>query len=553
MILKGQTKVENYIDFQDVEPKNPVKGQKYYDGEKVNTWNGSEWEVIVNPTQLEKDIASAAQSGENAGAAADEAMTEAEGARTRANLAVDKADKANEDISIISNTVDGHTSQISSLGDNLNLRVKKDDVINQINISDESILIDSAKTHITGKTTIDEGIISTAHIKDAAITSAKIKSITAGKIEAGTVKGLVLSSESATGKFSVEGQHAELVNTSTNEKTELSDNGLKVYDSGGKLRSQITRQMVNSSYFGTSNVNTYITTGGVNFNPDDEANEGGGEFRVVQYDPKMATGDIGNNPNDYYYANIRANALFANVIRVNYSNAADVVNNNLYLQPRWGNEVRLTAPGTTGNNSVYQDLRAKNLYANVLQNNGSTSNDHVYIRPINSGELRVTAPGTTDNFRNIRANDMYIRNIVKPVEGDLYFGASGSFNFQGRGLWDNGNWRPINAARFNNQSLASLKTNITPYNKKAIDVINFADIYNYNLKSDLDEGKQKVSTGLVIGEGYNTPECVQNEEETGIDIYAMATVAWKAIQELSQQNEDLKSEIDIIRKEVHDE
>ncbi|MDN6408677.1 MAG: alanine-zipper protein, partial [Tetragenococcus halophilus] len=126
MILKGQTSVKNYIDFQDVEPKNPVKGQKYYDGEKVNTWNGSEWEVIVNPTQLEKDIASAAQSGENAGAAADEAMTEAEGARTRANSAVDKADKANEDISIISNTVDGHTSQISSLGDNLNLRVKKD-------------------------------------------------------------------------------------------------------------------------------------------------------------------------------------------------------------------------------------------------------------------------------------------------------------------------------------------------------------------------------------------------------------------------------------------
>ncbi|MDN6663136.1 MAG: hypothetical protein L0L14_01270, partial [Tetragenococcus koreensis] len=268
-IYKAQTKVENYIDFQDAEPKNPVKGQKYYDGEKVNTWNGNDWEVVVNPTQLEKDIASAAQSGENAGAAADEAMTEAEGARTRANSAVDKADKANEDISIISNTVDGHTSQISSLGDNLNLRVKKDDVINQINISDESILIDSGRTHITGKTTIDKGVINTAHIKDAAITSAKIKSITAGKIEAGTVKGLVLASESATGKFSVEGQRAVFKNTDTSEKTEISENGLLVYNKNGSMKSQITQRMINSSYFGTSNLNTYMTTGNTNTDPED--------------------------------------------------------------------------------------------------------------------------------------------------------------------------------------------------------------------------------------------------------------------------------------------
>lgn len=779
MIIKGQTKVENYIDFQDVEPKNPVKGQKYYDGEKVVTWNGSEWQTVVNPTQLEKDVASAVQAGESAGEKADEAKLESSKAVESANSAVNKANGAAEDAGFAKNTaneakgiaykatdqaneaksnasqaiedaanslkksdsnektiidvsknvdtvkgelgskvnqtdydtlkgtvsdqstsieqntkdiklkansqdvdtinqtvkshgteisqnakaiktkaeqsnvdnvsgevetlsttveqqagrietvssktdgnttaigkiessydglkstvsevkddvetaggklstleqnlngfkttvqnekadkttvtqladqwqqttdlVDGHTSQISSLGDNVNLRVEKDDVINQINVSDEKILIDGGKTHITGKTTIDEGVIDTAHIKNAAITSAKIKSITAGKIEAGTVKGLVLSSESATGKFSVEGQHAIFENTDTSERTELSDSGLLVYDRNGNMKSQITRRMVNSSYFGTSNVNTYVTVGSID-KGDDEAEEGSGEFRVVDYDPKMSDGTMKDGRDDYTYLNMRANALFANVIRVNYAARDDgVVNNNLYLQPRYGYEIRLTAPGTTAGNSVYQNLRAKDLYANVLQSNSADGDNHVYIRPINSGELRVTAPGTTNIFRNIRANDAYIRNIVKPVEGDLYFGASGSFNFQGRGLWDDGNWRPINAARFNNQSLASLKTNITPYNKKAIDVINFADIYNYNLKSDLDEGKQKVSTGLVIGEGYNTPECVQNEEETGIDIYAMATVAWKAIQELSQQNEDLKSEIDIIRKEVHDE
>lgn len=375
----------------------------------------------------------------------------------------------------------------------------------------------------------------------------------AESILAGEVSGLVLTSESQTGKFRVEGQHAELVNTSTNEKTELSDNGLKVYDSGGKLRSQITRQMVNSSYFGTSNVNTYITTGGVNFDPDDEANEGGGEFRVVQYDPKMATGDMGDNPNDYYYANIRANALFANVIRVNYSNAADVVNNNLYLQPRWGNEVRVTAPGTTGNNSVYQDLRAKNLYANVLQNNGSTSNNHVYIRPINSGELRVTAPGTTDNFRNIRANNIYLANIVKPAEGDLYIGTSGKVRIMGRGLWEDSNYRPIVSSAFQNPSLETFKTNIRRYEDSALSIIDNAEIYNYELKSDVKEGTNETHIGLIIGDDYQTPDCIKSDDNSAIDLYAMSSLGWKAIQELSEKVKDLRSEMDLLRRELNNE
>lgn len=553
MILKGQTSVKNYIDFQDVEPKNPVKGQKYYDGEKVNTWNGSEWEVIVNPTQLEKDIASAAQSGENAGVAADEAMTEAKEARTRANSAVDKADKANEDITIISNTVNGHTSQISSLGDNLNLRVKKDDVINQINISDESILIDGAKTHITGKTTIDEGIISTAHIKDAAITSAKIKSITAGKIEAGTVKGITLTSETGIGNFKVEGPQAVFENTETKEKAKLSENGLLLFNKNNQMRSQITQRMVNSSYFGTSNINTYITVGSIGAG-DDVAEEGSGEFRVVDYDPRMAQENgMGDGRDDYTYLNMRANALFANVIRVNYAERKDgITNNNLYLQPRWGNEVRLTAPGTTGGESTYQDLRAKNLYANVLQSNSADGDNHVYIRPINSGELRVMNPDNT-SYRNVRANNIYLANIVKPDEGDLYIGTSGGLMIQGRGLWEDGNWRPVYAQSFNNKSLASLKTDIKKYPDGALNVINGSDIYNYKTKADKGSKYEATKVGLVIGEGYQSPKCVQSDDGTGIDVYSMASVAWKAIQELSQETKDLRSEIDILRRELNNE
>nr|WP_268978370.1 gp58-like family protein [Heyndrickxia ginsengihumi] len=68
-------------------------------------------------------------------------------------------------------------SQISQLSDDINLRVQKNDVINQINVSTESILIAGNKVHITGQTTID----------NAVITSAMIQSIDAGKITAGTL------------------------------------------------------------------------------------------------------------------------------------------------------------------------------------------------------------------------------------------------------------------------------------------------------------------------------------------------------------------------------
>lgn len=91
----------------------------------------------------------------------------------------------------------GHTSQISSLGDQLNVRVQKDDVINQINLSTEEILIAGNKVRITGQTTIEDGVIGraqianlavgTAQIADAAITDAKIGSLSATKITTGTL------------------------------------------------------------------------------------------------------------------------------------------------------------------------------------------------------------------------------------------------------------------------------------------------------------------------------------------------------------------------------
>jgi len=91
--------------------------------------------------------------------------------------------------------------------DLINLRVSKNDVINQINISTEGILIAGNKIRITGTTSIDNAVIqtamianlaittakmadlsvSTAKIADAAITNAKIANLDAGKINTGSL------------------------------------------------------------------------------------------------------------------------------------------------------------------------------------------------------------------------------------------------------------------------------------------------------------------------------------------------------------------------------
>jgi hypothetical protein len=76
------------------------------------------------------------------------------------------------------------SSQITQLSDTINLKVEKNDVINQINISTEGILIAGNKIRITGTTTIDNAVIRTAHIADLAVSNGKIAnlSVTEGKI-----------------------------------------------------------------------------------------------------------------------------------------------------------------------------------------------------------------------------------------------------------------------------------------------------------------------------------------------------------------------------------
>ena len=115
---------------------------------------------------------------------------------------------------------DCNYSSINQLQDDILLCVKKDGVINAINVSTEGIVIDGRKVHITGDTVFDNNVIvggmiaaesialehlkansvSSAKIQANAITSTKIAAgaVTAAKIEAGAITAEKLAADSVT-------------------------------------------------------------------------------------------------------------------------------------------------------------------------------------------------------------------------------------------------------------------------------------------------------------------------------------------------------------------
>lgn len=85
--------------------------------------------------------------------------------------------------SVVTNLSDSEKAKssytaIAQLDDDIALRVSKDDVINQINISKESILIDGKKVHITGDTKFDNNVIVGGMIAAGAVTADKLSAST---------------------------------------------------------------------------------------------------------------------------------------------------------------------------------------------------------------------------------------------------------------------------------------------------------------------------------------------------------------------------------------
>ena len=100
------------------------------------------------------------------------------------------------------------------------------------------------------------------------------------------------------------------------------------------------------------------------------------------------------------------------------------------------------------------------------------------------------------------------------------------------------------------RSLESTKKDFKLFDKNALNIINNAEIYTYHLKVEKDEDKRHI--GLVIpdmGGNYKTPNEVISKDNTGIDLYSMISVAWKAIQEQQEMINKLEERIKELENE----
>lgn len=382
--------------------------------------------------------------------------------------------------------------------------------------------------------------------------------IIAESIIGGSIIGVNLMSADESGIFHVSGADAEFINASNSRRVKINPDGLFGYNADETIRFMANQTLVTSSAFGTSVQNVYLASYG--------------EARVVNYDDIPGDGEVGS----YRYLPLRAANLFADSVDVNqgtnlylrtYSNGevrvtnvgsvtafralrasnffGDSLDTNagsaLYLRAPSTGEVRATVNGST---TAYIPMRASNYFGDSLDANVGPN---VYVRPYSNGEVRITNTGSTTAYRPLRAANLFADSLDANVGPNVYIRptSDGVVRITAKNTTDV--FRPIEASEFNVSSSQYLKKNIEDYTEKVLPKINSTSVRAYHLNEDV-EGVDPKRIGLIVQE--SPVEVVNINGGESNNIYAMASLLWKGVQELSAENEDLKRRIEILEMAV---
>lgn len=154
------------------------------------------------------------------------------------------------------------------------------------------------------------------------------------------------------------------------------------------------------------------------------------------------------------------------------------------------------------------------------------------------GDMQVSCEAQTEDERDINyappESVKYIRSHNLNIGESVTIKTTGEAKFS----------TSVTSAQFINDSLEEQKKGIEPLALSALEKIKDADILSYNYKREEDGDKKHI--GLAVGEKYSVPEEVIAKDESGdpsgVDLYAMVSMAWKAIQELEDKVESLKGD-----------
>lgn len=152
---------------------------------------------------------------------------------------------------------------------------------------------------------------------------------------------------------------------------------------------------------------------------------------------------------------------------------------------------------------------------------------------------------TNSGYASNSANSQYATNAGNATSSSscatgLLTLSSGTLTADSGSLYIGQN--TVKANTITELSSASLKKNINKYMDSVLTKVCSTVVKTYNYKNE--EDTHKLHFGVMVEEA---PEEIINPDGDGIDIYAMATMDWKAIQELYNIIEDLKSELSLLQ------
>ena len=199
--------------------------------------------------------------------------------------------------------------------------------------------------------------------------------------------------------------------------------------------------------------------------------------------------------------------------------------------PGGNNSINMTGNSTTGEGTI-RILRGKSggsesVFWSSSDGTVILRNGNAFIQCTPSSTLIAFEGNTILNGNNSTTN-LYSQNgKIQFVTGN-YIRASierdGSARFGD--LYTNGTLVTSDREK---------KENIRAVGASALDMVNGAKTYEYNLK-----GEAKKRVGIMYDEA---PECIRSDGETkAVDLYGMITLLWKAVQELEQKIDDMKEE-----------
>lgn len=433
-------------------------------------------------------------------------------------------------ISGLNTRVSTAESSITQLADQIALKVEKNGVISAINQTAEQIKIQASKVDLSGyvtftnlstpgQTTIDGGNLKTNSVTANKLNVSSLSAISAnlGTVTAGTISGVTINGSTINSQLNAR-NYTTIANNRIHSEGEWNDT---VYGLG--------------TMYGIFDVNN----GNISFEVGQVLSGTRQTSQAVKIDLTMLGMVIKSGTSGGFYIN--------NIGAISWGDWYDSGNArgaiytsyeaDAYNTPRWGVKVESPFVNIT---QIIAEGNARQIAIRERDNN----NKQWHIE-VNNGTFSIVETNVAERLTLTTGGGLIIN----------WMNATGDINFSnntGRLVNDSGNgylqttgneyrvtkyksttYIPIRASSFPSGSLAEYKQDIHVWEESALEKIRNTTIYEYKLKSEVEQGKNRWRQGLVIGDGYNTPEGVIDGD--GVEQYLMNTWSWKAIQELDSK------------------